>query len=197
MLIANNLSYAYGNTIPPVFQNFSLSIQKGERVGLFGDSGKGKTTLGRVLTGYLPTQTGYITINGEKINPSSYSPIQLIFQHPETTMNPRWKIKEILEEGNPKYHQHLREVEVKTDWLEKYPHELSGGELQRIALLRTMSPRTKYLIADEITSMLDAYTQALIWRTLLRWSTTNKIGMLIISHDTQLLSKISDRMIEI
>lgn len=118
----------------------------------------------------------------------------MIFQHPDLAVNPRWKVEKILREGNPSARELFSDFGVCRGWLSRYPHELSGGELQRITLIRAMTPSTRYLIADEMTASLDPSSQALIWKAVLQWARKNQVGILAISHDLELLQQISDRI---
>ncbi|MBL4902788.1 MAG: ATP-binding cassette domain-containing protein [Desulfocapsa sp.] len=194
MLEAKSLIFRY-QPATPLLEGINLTIHPGEIVGLPGASGCGKSTFGRLLAGYLSPQGGKVLYENSPLPNSGYCPVQMVFQHPEASMNPRWKIKKILTEGNQDYTAQLQQFGIHSSWLERYPHELSGGELQRIALTRVMTNNTRYLIADEITASLDPNTQALIWQNLIPWIKTNQIGLLAISHDENLLARISDRLV--
>jgi peptide/nickel transport system ATP-binding protein len=117
----------------------------------------------------------------------------MIFQHPELAVNPHWKTAKSLKEGFLPSRRILTAFGVEDEWLERYPWELSGGQLARICLVRALGPDTRFIIADEITAMLDAVTQARIWNSLLEHVRQNKIGMMVISHDKHLISGICDR----
>lgn len=195
MLRANDVSFGYARG-PAILDQVSLAVAPGEIVGLPGPSGRGKTTLGRILCGYLKPQSGTVTLNDTPLPHSGYCPVQLVFQHPELAMNPRCRIGTILNEATPCPDHILQSLGIRQSWLERYPHELSGGELQRIALARVMNTSTRYLVADEITAMLDSNTQAHIWQVLLHWAQEHKVGILVISHDMHLLDRISARIEE-
>jgi peptide/nickel transport system ATP-binding protein/Fe3+-transporting ATPase len=120
----------------------------------------------------------------------------MIFQHAELAVNPRWRIRRIIEEGNCEYGDLLHRFGIRSSWLDRYPHELSGGELQRITLIRAMNPATRHLIADEMTASLDPNTQALIWQTVIPWVKKQQVGLLAITHDRKLLERIADRIDE-
>jgi peptide/nickel transport system ATP-binding protein len=119
-----------------------------------------------------------------------YNPVQLVFQHPEKAVNPKWKMKDILNEGNNVSQDILDSFGIKNSWLNRWPNELSGGELQRFALARSLGSETRYLIADEITTMLDAITQAQIWNTVLDIVKERNIGVLVVSHEKNLIKKL-------
>lgn len=193
MLTADSITYDYNHNAP-LIEQLSFHLDPGEVAGLPGRSGIGKSTLAYLLTGFLQPHSGTIKCDGKPLEDRCFCPAQLIFQHPELAMNPRWKISKILEEGNSDYASLLKKFGIAPGWLDRYPHELSGGELQRIALIRIMNPKTRYIIADEITASLDANTQALIWNNLLSWAKENEVGILAISHDSNLLNRICHRI---
>lgn len=194
MLEVRNLSYHYPKSVQ-LFQQINLTINPGEIVGIYGKSGTGKTTMAQVIAGYKRPQEGKVTIDGKIIPDHGLSPNQLIWQHPENVVNPRWKMKKILSEATRLSDTTIDHLGIQENWLNRYPHELSGGELQRFCIARALVPTTKYIIADEITTMLDAINQAQIWQALLQIVHTRNIGMLAISHDLSLLNQISDRVI--
>ncbi len=193
MLQAEKIHYRYHHDVP-LLEELDCTIEPGEIVGLPGPSGCGKSTLGRLLAGYHTPQAGTISSGGSPLPTGGYCPVQMIFQHPEMSVNPRWRIRKILEEGNTNHAELVRSFGIHQNWLERYPHELSGGELQRIALIRAMTPSTRYLIADEMTASLDPGTQALIWQNVMRWAKSRQVGILAISHDVNLLERICDRI---
>ncbi|SMF43157.1 ABC transporter ATP-binding protein [Desulfovibrio gilichinskyi] len=196
MLKATNLTFKYEKNKPWLFEDFDLSIAPGEIVGLPGPSGRGKSTLAKILAGYLSShEAGEVLIDGSPLRLNEFCPAQLIFQHPELAVNPRWKIKETLCEAGTPDKNLLEELSINNAWLERYPHELSGGELQRICLARALNPKVKYLLCDEMTSMLDALTQAAIWKVVLGVAKKRNLGLLVISHDGALISRLCDRTI--
>lgn len=105
---------------------------------------------------------GSLLLDSNEITLKDYNPIQMIFQHPEKSVNPRWKMKRILEEAYTPSEDILDMLEIEADWMDRWPIELSGGELQRFCVARALSPETKFIIADEMTTMLDGITQAKI-----------------------------------
>ena len=190
-LNANNISFAYKKN-NPILKNISISVPHNKVIGLMGDSGTGKSTLCKIMAGYLHNYTGTVTIDKDLIDKKGYYPVQLIFQHPEKTMNPKWKMHKVLSESwNPP--QELKDTfGLKDNWMNRWPSELSGGELQRFSILRALNPKTKFIIADEISTMLDAVTQVQIWDSLLAYCKKNGIGILAVSHDKELLDVIAD-----
>jgi peptide/nickel transport system ATP-binding protein len=197
MLVGEQLAFRYGPKHPWIMRDFDVAITSGEIVGLMGPSGFGKTTLGRLLAGYLTPIQGKVTVNHQPLPLRCYSPVQLIFQNPELAVNPRWRVRQILQEGHSPPPDLLEALGVHKNWLDRYPHELSGGELQRIAVARVLNPATRYLIADEMTAMLDANTQALIWHAVLDYTRTHAIGLLVISHEFALLKRLCDRILDL
>jgi ABC-type dipeptide/oligopeptide/nickel transport system ATPase subunit len=194
MLEGSNLSFRYEPSSPWIFRSLCFQLAPGEIVGLYGPSGKGKSTLAKVLAGYLPPVSGSVRIGAKPLESQSSFPVQLLFQHPELAINPRWKAKKVICEGYTPSGDMLQNFGVRQQWLNRYPHELSGGELSRIAIVRALCPQTRYLIADEMTSMLDTVTQARIWRALLEVAESMQLGVLVISHDRVLLSKLCGRI---
>ncbi|MDO5707904.1 MAG: ATP-binding cassette domain-containing protein [Andreesenia angusta] len=181
------------NTENWLFRNVDLRVGKGEIVGIIGYSGCGKTSLSKLLADYLIPSEGEILIDGEKHKKGEFKKVQLIYQHPEKIMNPRWKMKEILSESYEPEQKILDKFGIRNEWFNRYPIELSGGEMQRFSIVRSLNPKTEYLIADEMTTMLDGLTQAFIWKQLLEIVKTRNIGLIIISHEKDIIKKLCDR----
>lgn len=195
MLEAKGISYHYPNN-PWLFKNLNLSIKPGEIVGVFGYSGSGKSTMAQIIAGYRMPVEGKIIIDDKVISPRGRHPVQMVWQHPEKAINPRWRMKQTLQEAGPLDGDLLSTLGIKTEWLDRWPSELSGGELQRFCLARALMGDIKYLVADEMTTMLDAVTQAQIWHSLIKLAKKRNIGVLAISHDHQLLQRVCDRIID-
>ncbi|NEQ96504.1 MAG: ATP-binding cassette domain-containing protein [Cyanothece sp. SIO2G6] len=190
MLNGEGLWFRYGAKLPWVVRDRTLSIAPGEVIGLMAPSGHGKTTLGKLLAGYLTPTQGQITLDDQLLPSQGYCPVQLVFQNPELSVNPRWRIDQILREGYVPRPHYLKALGIHPGWMTRYPHELSGGELQRVAIARILNPNTRYLIADEMTAMLDANTQALIWQVVLDFARDHNMGLMVISHDKSLLGQL-------
>jgi len=178
-----------------ILNKVNISLERGEVLGLIGDSGSGKSTLCKVLAGYENDYQGKVNVDGKEISSKGYNPVQLVFQHPEKAVNPKWRMKDILNEGDNVSQNILDSFGIKKSWLNRWPNELSGGELQRFALARALGPKTKYLIADEITTMLDAITQAQIWNTILGVVEEMNIGVLVVSHEKTLIKRLCHNII--
>ena len=190
-LKADNISFSY-NKKRQILKDISLSLNSNQIIGLIGDSGSGKSTLCKILAGYITNYTGEVTLDGQKIPDTDFDPVQLIFQHPEKTMNPKWKMEKVLRESWIPTQELKDTFGLKEGWLNRWPSELSGGELQRFSILRALNPKTKFIIADEISTMLDAVTQVQIWEALIKHCKENDIGILAVSHDKELLEVICD-----
>ncbi|MDM7919864.1 MAG: ATP-binding cassette domain-containing protein, partial [Methanosarcina sp.] len=180
-LKGENISFGYKkNNL--ILNNVSISLDRGEVLGLIGDSGSGKSTLCKILAGYENNYQGKVSIDEKEASGKGYNPVQLVFQHPEKAVNPKWKMKDILNEGSNISQDILDSFGIKKGWLNRWPNELSGGELQRFALARALGSETRYLIADEITTMLDAITQAQIWNMVMDIVKERNIGAVSYTH---------------
>ncbi|MGN0933460.1 ABC transporter ATP-binding protein [Falsigemmobacter intermedius] len=188
MLEARNLAAGFAGK--PLFQGLTLSLSRGEIHGLSGRSGAGKTTLGRALAGLHPLAGGEVRLNGAALPVRGCLPVQYLHQNPILAMNPRWRIARILAEAGPVPEAQRETFGIAEEWLQRYPHELSGGQLQRVSVLRALAADPAFLIADEITASLDQIWQAQIWQLLSAISRSRNIGILAISHDAALLSRI-------
>ena len=135
---------------------------------------------------------GEVLIDGRPHQKNAFRTVQLIYQHPEKIMNPLWRMKAVLEESYIPDQELLEIFGIQQEWLERYPIELSGGELQRFSIVRALNPKTKYVIADEMTTMLDGITQEFIWKNFLTIVKKRNLGLIIISHEKSIIEKICD-----
>ncbi|MDN6114535.1 MAG: ATP-binding cassette domain-containing protein [Enterobacterales bacterium] len=163
-------------------------------MGISAPSGYGKTTLGRVLAGWQPYQQGSITLDDAALPLSGYCPVQLVPQHPELTFNPYRTTGQALRDAWSPGAEQLARFHVKAEWLTRKPNQLSGGELARIALLRALDPRTRVLIADEVTAQLDPHIQRDIWQQLIVESQQRPLSIIIFSHQRALLEQVCTRV---
>ena len=195
-LKASKINFKY-NEDRYVLKDIDFYVNSGEVVGLVAPSGFGKTTLAKILAGYITPESGEVVIEGCRREKNGYNPVQLIFQHPEKSVNPKWKMKKIINESFTPSKELIEAIGIKEGWMNRWPSELSGGELQRFCVIRALSPKTKFLIADEMTTMLDAITQAQIWNVVLDYAKKNDIGVVVISHEKALVHKICDRVVNL
>lgn len=196
-LEAEKVSFRYGERGPWVLEQVSLSVEQGERVGLVGPSGRGKTTLLRLLGGYLEPREGRILLDGKPLPKKGVCPVQLICQHPEQAINPRWKMKKVLEESGMFRAPVMEALGIREEWLERYPRELSGGELQRFCVARSLFEGARFLLADEMSAMLDVITQAQIWGLMLQEARERDLGLLVVTHDRALADRVCTRIVEL
>jgi ABC-type dipeptide/oligopeptide/nickel transport system ATPase subunit len=206
ILEVKHLKKSFGEKI--IFDDINFSVDAGECFGIVGRSGCGKSTLVKIIARFIPADSGEIFLDGENITneknlKSVYAKMQMIFQMPEDSFDPRktlgWSIAEPMRNFNFKNIEErtknlLIEVGLTPDFVEKYPHEVSGGQCQRAAIARAISLSPKLLICDEVTSALDVTTQAQIINLLNKLRTEKQIAILFITHDLKLLEKIGGRV---
>jgi peptide/nickel transport system ATP-binding protein len=192
----------------------SFDIKEGETLGLVGQSGCGKTTLGRSIVGLQPINEGSIIYKGEIIatpnkpyNPHYKKIIQLIFQDPYISLHPRMRIGDAIAEPllvhqiasgksarKERVIDMLEKVELPADCYNKYPHEFSGGQRQRIVIARALIMEPKFVICDESVSALDVSVQAQVLNLLNDLKTSMQFSALFITHDLSVVKYISDRI---
>lgn len=215
MLEIKNLSKTYEQkkflktTRLKVLTNINLYIKQGEIWGLVGESGSGKSTLARIIAGLEAPDTGSIVLENKTISfPRKSMPhiIQMVFQDPLSSLNPKQKIKNILDEPlklNTNY-PHKKRLQIIKSWLknvnlleeslEKYPHQFSGGQRQRIALARAFILQPKLIILDEPVSALDVSVQAQILLLLKQLQKQYKTTYLFISHDLAVIRYLATKV---
>lgn len=198
ILEAKNISFRYEAKGRQILKQFELQAESHERVGIIAPSGTGKTTLCKILAGYETPETGEVLLD-KKALPTygSYCPVQMIWQHPEQAVNPRLRMKKILEESDRTEPELIQKLGIREEWMNRFPSELSGGELQRFCIARALGKRTKFLLADEITTMLDLITQSQIWHFLVEETQKRKIGMIVVSHSPELIEKVCTRVVQL
>lgn len=196
-LEAKEVSFGYDKKGSLVLEKESFSVNSGEIVGIFAPSGYGKSTLAMLLSGYYKGSEGEVLLEGKPIPKEGCSPIQLIYQHPEKAINPRWKLKEVLLEAGEIEEALLEDLGIEKEWLERYPIELSGGELQRFCVARALMAKPKFLICDEISTMLDVITQAQIWQKIISSARKENMGVVMVSHNMELAKKVCDRIYDL
>ena len=179
-------------------KDINFHKNEGEVVSLIGESGSGKTSISKIIMGLLKAE-GEFQINGK---------VQMIFQSPYSSLNPKYKIRDIIAEGviyqkilkkEENLEEYLlsilNEVGLDKEVLNKYPHELSGGMRQRVGIARAVAVKPNLIIADEILTALDALTQIQILELFQKLKKNTKISYLFISHDINVVKKISDRLL--
>ena len=191
-LKATNISFKYPSAKNYLLKDINLELDNKKIMGLIGDSGSGKSTLCKILSGYVQKYEGEVSFDDAPLPKKGFKPVQLIYQHPEKVMNPKWKMKDVLGESWDVDEKTLSEFGIQKSWLTRFPQELSGGELQRFSVLRALNPTTKFIIADEMTTMLDAITQVQILDSVLKLVKERNMGFLLVSHDMDLVDTICD-----
>ncbi|WP_417817260.1 ABC transporter ATP-binding protein [Tritonibacter scottomollicae] len=191
-------------------QPLSLTVEKGETLGIVGESGCGKSTLARMLVGLLPPTTGQIEIDGaplDNADPATFGQkIQYVFQDPISSLNPRKTIRQIME--SPLRYLHgmdakartariaeiIAAVNLREEFLDRYPHEFSGGQAQRIGIARALAAEARILILDEPVSALDVSVQAQVLNLLADLKKKFGLTYIFISHDLAVVEAVSDRV---
>ena len=196
MLEARDLTFAYPGAAP-VLQGVSLCVAPGERVALTAPSGRGKTTLCPLLAGDLQPARGQVLADGAPLPTRGACPVQMIWQHPERVLDPRLTLGRSLEQAGAPQQRVVEALGIRPQWMSRYPHELSGGELQRFCIARALGASPRYLIADEVSTMLDAVTQAQLWGFLLEEQQRCGFGMLLVTHAPQLQELLATRVVEL
>lgn len=195
-LEAKNIYFRYGQKQPWILKDCILKIEKSERLAVFAPSGYGKTTLALLLAGYLKPEKGEILLDDKPLPAKGICPVQLVYQHPEKAINPRWKLKRVLEESGKLQEDVLDAFGIERAWLNRFPRELSGGELQRFCVARALMSGADYLICDEISTMMDAVTQAQIWNVVLEEAKKRNMGIVAVTHNKHLAKRIATRTIQ-
>lgn len=197
MLIdVQNLSKRYQAKGPLVVEDISFQIDRGQTLAIFGDSGSGKSTIGQILAGLYPPTSGQIFLDGQPLSyplkGTSRRKIQILFQHPEMAFDPKMLLLDSMKEPYRFLKQsctleqlcdYLSRFGIYKEHLNRYPNQLSGGELQRLALARVMLMEPSFLVLDEPTSMLDVISQAQVIQLLSEIQQERQLGYLFISHD--------------
>lgn len=196
-LEARNIYFRYDRKQPWILEDCSVRVDRGECLAISAPSGYGKTTLAMLLAGYIKPVKGEILIDGKALPEKGVCPVQLIHQHPERAINPRWRLKRVLEESGKIDADVLHAFGIEHEWLDRFPRELSGGELQRFCVARALMSGADYLICDEISTMLDVITQAQIWNVVLEEAKKRNMGLIAVTHNMHLAKKIATRIIDL
>ena len=225
LLSVQNLSVTYsmgggvlgGRQSFQAVKNVSFDIQKGQTLALVGESGCGKTTIGKALLQLLTPQTqvtGHAVLQGQNLFQlkgrdlmASRRQLQIIFQNPFASLNPRMRVQEILEEGmkslHPEWSTHQRQADLKVlmdqvglrkDALDRYPHEFSGGQRQRIAIARALAVKPSLIVCDEPTSALDVSVQAQILNLPKELQDSLGVSFLFVTHNIGVVAYLADKV---
>jgi peptide/nickel transport system ATP-binding protein len=215
VLEVRNLKKAYqkGKTEIVAVDGISFEINKGECLGLVGESGCGKSTTAKMITRLEAVDEGEIFLNGKEITQAGnkelraiYRDIQMIFQMPVDSFNPRIRLGESIMESminqgmkrclaKARAEECLAVCGLSGDFADRYPHQVSGGECQRASIARAIANKPTLLICDEATSALDVTIQAQIIQLLKRFQTEMDMACLLICHDLALVQEVCDRVL--
>ena len=212
LLAASDIEVHYGNAglfraaPAPATKKIGLDVRAGEIFGLVGESGSGKSSMARALTG-LARFSGRISFGDQLIqaardmNAAYRRDVQIVFQHPDSSLNPRHKVDELLSRPLKLYGGNLADiprlldqVRLPASYADRWPHQLSGGEKQRVAIARAFAARPKLVICDEITAPLDVSVQSQIIELLLALRAETGTAFLFITHDLNLIRQIAHRI---
>ncbi|MET0350955.1 MAG: oligopeptide/dipeptide ABC transporter ATP-binding protein [Rhizobacter sp.] len=185
----------------------SFSIERGRTFGLVGESGSGKTTVGRLMVGLHAPSGGEVRIGGQPFGPALRRQVQMVFQDPYASLNPRWTVREIV--GEPlREQQHdmgraerqarvgglLAAVGLSADDGARFPHQFSGGQRQRISIARALATDPSFLVCDEPTSALDVSVQAQVLNLMKDLQRERGVAYLFISHNLAVVRHVSDEV---
>lgn len=212
-----NLSKTFHTNMGDVqaVSDVSFSLQKGSIVGLVGESGSGKTTLGRCILRLIEPSSGSVKLEGNNLLELSNKKLreirkrmQIIFQDPFSSLNPRMRIKDIIAEGikvhdklsseNERFNrvaELMEEVGLQSDQMSRYPHEFSGGQRQRVGIARALAVNPEFIVADESVSALDVSVQAQILNLMLSLRDKHNLTILFIAHDLSVVEYLCDQVV--
>lgn len=204
----------YKKKIPfAALEGMDFFINKGECLGLVGESGCGKSTAAKIIAHLAEPDEGSVLLNGEetlhlkgRALRNFYSRIQMVFQTPQDSFDPRCTLGDGIMEGmrnqgmdrkaaGERMHELLRMVDLDAAYADRYPHEVSGGQCQRAAIARALATNPELIICDEATSALDVTVQAQIMELLKKLQREQRLTLLLISHDLALVQKLCDRIL--
>ena len=211
LLIIENISKTFKvdkNKELQALNNINIKLKEGECIGIVGESGCGKSTLARIIVGIEKKTSGKIIFDNKEIEGiSKTKDIQMIFQNPLSSFNPRMKIVDYMweplrnyfklskKDSIPLIKKSLIDVGLDENALEKYPHEFSGGQLQRITIARAVVIKPKLIVCDEITSALDVSVQKQILELLKKLQKDLHLSYLFIGHDLAVVQDISQKIV--
>jgi peptide/nickel transport system ATP-binding protein len=202
LLRVKNVSKRYDPRLPPALRDVSLCLPRGASLGIVGESGSGKSTLARCIVGLLQPDSGSIMVDGEKPSPLG---IQMVFQDPFASLNPRRRVGDLVAQGPVAVGESRARARARAERLlglvglppaamGRFPHEFSGGQIQRIALARALALEPKVLVADEPVSALDVLVQAQVLELLATLRKRLGLSLLFITHDLRVAAMMCDRV---
>ena len=211
-----NQKTIFGKERQQVIKNVSLSLKKGECLGIIGESGSGKSTLGKTLIGLLKPDSGNIIFDGVDMYNATkeekrkiQQKISVVFQDYTSSANPRFLVKDIIEESLrvlerklgkkidkvSKIKELLETVGLNEGFMNRYPHELSGGQLQRVCIARAVATEPQFILLDEAISSLDASTQTQVMDLLKNLQNKYKLSYIFITHDLPSVTYMCDKVL--
>ncbi|MBU3843002.1 MAG: dipeptide/oligopeptide/nickel ABC transporter ATP-binding protein [Candidatus Fusobacterium pullicola] len=211
-----NQKTIFGKERQQVIKNVSLSLKKGECLGIIGESGSGKSTLGKTLIGLLKPDSGNIIFDGVDMYNATkeekrkiQQKISIVFQDYTSSANPRFLVKDIIGESLrvlerklgkkidkvSKIKELLETVGLNEGFMNRYPHELSGGQLQRVCIARAVATEPQFILLDEAISSLDASTQTQVMDLLKNLQNKYKLSYIFITHDLPSVTYICDKVL--
>ncbi|HHX60146.1 MAG TPA: ABC transporter ATP-binding protein [Epulopiscium sp.] len=210
-----NQKRIFGKERQQVLKRVDLSLYKGECVGVVGESGSGKSTFGHVLTGFLKPDTGRVTIDGIDLYGTHFkeekkilrNKISIVFQDYTSSVNPRFSVRDTIYESlrikghkknsqtDEQIHNLLMQVGLSIDLMNRYPHELSGGQLQRVCIARAIALEPEVILFDEAVSSLDISTQIQVMDLLIDLKYKYDLSYIFITHDLTSITYLCDRVL--
>ena len=214
VLNVEGVTARYPGTQFDVLSNIDVQVERGRTVAVVGESGSGKSTLARVITGLLPPIQGRVSFAGRQLsaslskrNKDDLQRIQMIYQMPDVALNPRQRVSEII--GRPlqfylnlkgqalkaRIGELLEQIELPTEYMDRFPEQLSGGEKQRVCIARALAAEPDLIICDEVTSALDQLVAEDILQLLEQLQSNLAVSYLFITHDLATVKAIADHVV--
>jgi ABC-type glutathione transport system ATPase component len=208
LLLAQGLRKTYASSGKVALDGVDLVVREGQTVGLVGESGSGKTTLAKCVLGLVEPDAGHVSLEGHDLLSASgrtrrrlQGRVQLVPQHPDASFNPRMRISDSIAFGLrdlPRSERGARVAEVidavglRPEFADRYPHQLSGGQAQRLAIARALAPRPSLIVCDEAVSALDKSVQAQVLNLLSGLQQATGVALLFVSHDLAVVEHVAD-----
>lgn len=215
--LKENQKRLFGRERQQVLRGVSLTLEEGECLGVIGESGSGKSTLGRVLAGLLPPESGVVYINGKNLYgrhnardmAALHHSLSVVFQDYTSSANPRFRVEHIIGESlralerlegeaidrRKRVAELLDQVGLPASYASRYPHELSGGQLQRVCIARAIAVKPRIVLLDEAVSSLDASTQVQVMDLLMDLRARHGLSYIFITHDLTSITYFCDRVL--